>query len=206
MTADVRRRPGETVALRELWDGRIWSARAAIVVRDDEEARILFTPYDTTVMVAFDEDGHELRIPTDRWVLRPSRRHARHVLSFAWPTEPYAILAMWDPHWRFRIWYVNVEEPLRPTPVGFDTNECLLDVVIEPDLSSWRWKDEDELGEAVSLGLFSARQAAAFRRAGERGRRRVIDRAPPFDRDWSGWRPDAAWTVPELPPGWDVVG
>lgn len=199
------RSPGQTAVLRELWDGRIWSARATVVVRDDEDARILFTPSDTTVMVACDEDGRELRIPTDRWVLRPSDRHAHHVLSFAWPSEAYAIIAMWDPSWRFRLWYVNVEDPLHATPIGFDTTECFLDVVIEPDLATWRWKDEDELAEAVSRGLVTRERAAAFREAADRGRRRAMAREHPFDRDWSSWRPDPSWPLPELPPGWNVV-
>jgi hypothetical protein len=30
-------------------------------------------------------------------------------------------------------------------------------------------------------------------------------REHPFDRDWSGWRPDPTWPLPELPPGWNVV-
>jgi hypothetical protein len=36
----------------------------------------------------------------------------------------------------------------------------------------------------------------------EQGRRAVATleaRAWPFDRDWSGWRPDPGWPRPELP-------
>lgn len=191
--------------LRELWDGRIWSARAAIVVCDEPDERRLFTPAVTTILTASDERGRELRLPADTWSLRPNARLAWNVLSFAWPEEPYAVLAMWDERWRFRMWYVNVEDPLRATSLGFDTTECLLDVVIEPDLSSWRWKDEDELQDAVSRGLFTPERAAGFHDAADRGRRRVMDRRPPFDREWSDWRPDPSWPVPELPPGWDAA-
>jgi hypothetical protein len=33
----------------------------------------------------------------------------------------------------------------------------------------------------------------------------ILLREPPFDEDWSSWRPDPAWPAPELPTGWDLV-
>jgi hypothetical protein len=30
-------------------------------------------------------------------------------------------------------------------------------------------------------------------------------RSEPFTTDWTAWRPDEAWSVPELHKGWDVV-
>jgi hypothetical protein len=36
--------PGESAALREIWDGRIWSARPVPVVEDAVEQITLFTP------------------------------------------------------------------------------------------------------------------------------------------------------------------
>jgi hypothetical protein len=101
------------------------------------------------------------------------------------------------------LWYVNLQEPLARTPLGFDTVDHLLDVVVELDRSSWRWKDEDELEEGVGAGMFSPADARRFRSWGERARDRVLRGDPPFDRDWSAWRPDPAWPVPELPAGWD---
>jgi hypothetical protein len=79
-----------------------------------------------------------------------------------------------------------------------------LDVVIELDRTSWRWKDEDELAEAVGDGLFSAAEAATFRTWGERAIDRILRGDPPFDREWHRWRPDPAWRHPRLPDGWDT--
>jgi len=31
----------------------------------------------------------------------------------------------------------------------------------------------------------------------------VLDREPPFDEPWEGWRPDATWRIPTFPIGWD---
>jgi hypothetical protein len=94
---------------------------------------------------------------------------------------------------------VNLQSPLVSTAIGFDTVEHVLDVVIAADRSSWRWKDEDELDEAVARGIFSAADVSTFRAWGERAVAHVVDRRPPFDRDWSGWRPDPSWTEPVLP-------
>jgi hypothetical protein len=100
---------------------------------------------------------------------------------------------------------VNVEAPLRPTELGFDTEERILDVLVAPDGSGWEWKDQDELEQAVRRGLFTPTQAAEFRVEAERGLHRILDREPPFDRDWTTWRPDPDWPVPDLPTGWDAV-
>jgi predicted RNA-binding protein associated with RNAse of E/G family len=197
--------PGDVVVLREIADGRIWSARPAVVVRDAPHVRAFFTPAGITIRLATDDRGNEVRVPAGPWTLRPRPVTQWQTLSFAWPDERYAVLAMWDHDWAFRRWYVNVEDPLRPTALGFDTTELLLDVVIEPDLASWTWKDEDEVARAVELGILSPDGVSRLRDAAEAGRRRVMDRRPPFDRDWRAWRPDPNWPTPELPAGWDSL-
>lgn len=100
----------------------------------------------------------------------------------------------------FEGFYVNLEEPLVRTPVGWDFEDHLLDVWIDPD-GGWRWVDEDELAEAVELGVFSEREAAAIRAAGERALERVL--AGEYDA-WREWRPHPSWQRPELPAGWDA--
>ena len=74
-----------------------------------------------------------------------------------------------------------------------------MDVRIPPDRSGWSWKDEDELAEAVGRGLFTAEEADWFHFWGERAVEHVLLREPPFDRDWSDWRPDPAWDGADLP-------
>jgi len=105
--------------------------------------------------------------------------------------------AIWDEDWAFQEWYVNLQLPLRRTRFGFDTADNVLDLVIGRDLT-WRWKDEHELEQAVRLGRFSAAEAEAVRLEGERAVVTLEAREWPFDRDWSGWRPDSAWPKPEL--------
>jgi predicted RNA-binding protein associated with RNAse of E/G family len=199
-------RRGERVALREIWKGRVFQARPATVVEDTPARSIFYVPPVVRCLEPTDEEGEPLRMPTRAWRLEDTEwRHAR-VLSFAFPDTPYAVLASWDPETgEFRGWYVNLQEPLRRTDVGFDTREHVLDVLVPPDRSTWTWKDEDELEEAVERGLFTEEEAAAFRAAGERAVEQIILREPPFDEDWEHWTPEPGWETPELPESVETV-
>jgi hypothetical protein len=197
-----RFRPGEPIVLREMWRDRVFEARPMIVVRDDPEQTTLFLPGGVRCGVPIGEDGSSLRLPDRPWRLEVRPRGDRSVLSFAWPDTPYAVL-LWVAEDEHRVWYVNLEDPIERTPIGFDTVDHALDVVIELDRSSWRWKDEDELARAVRAGLFSQAEAADFYDWGKRAVDRVLASEPPFDRAWEDWQPDPGWPVPELLDGWD---
>lgn len=172
-----------------------------VVVQDDPDQTALFLPGRVLCGMPIGDDGIELRLPDRSWHHEIRPRAAQPILSFAWPETPYAVL-QWVEDER-PVWYVNLEDPIARTPIGFDTVDHALDVIVEVDGSSWRWKDEDELEHAIADGLFTEEEAVGFRRWGERARDRIVAREPPFDRDWSGWRPDPGWPLPELPEGWD---
>jgi hypothetical protein len=202
----VRRfEPGDAVALRERLRGRVWVGRPATVVRDEPDLLMFAIPPGTRWYgPAGPPNGWiRLKAPGAAWTLEERRWTDAHVLSFAWPGAGHAVLHLWDEDWTPRCWYVNVEAPLRRFALGFDTFDQDLDIVIEPDRSSWRWKDEDVVAEGIGLGAYTQRDAETFRREAERGLRRVLEREPPFDREWAGWRPDPSWARPELPDGWD---
>jgi hypothetical protein len=165
---------------------------------------MLFVPSGTGWMAPF-HDGRRLKIPQTEFELAPLRYEDEiHVLSFAWPDTWYAVLLLLHPDWSPHSWYVNLEEPLRRTELGFDTLDHELDVIIELD-GSWRWKDEDDLAESIRRGVIPAEDEPRLRADGERAVRRVLDREPPFDRDWTAWSSDPSWAVPILPEGWDRV-
>ena len=86
---------------------------------------------------------------------------------------------------------------------GFDYLDQLLDIEIAPGLSSWNWKDEDELEEAVANGFISRQKADLITAEGIRVIEALDERAPPFDEQWHLWRPDPQWETPGLPDGWD---
>jgi len=192
--------PGEPVALREIWSGRVFAARPATMVEDAEDRLVFYVPPSVRCLQARADDGAPVRVPTRPWRLEDVELHQQRILSFAFPDTPYSVLATWDPDTdEFRGWYVNLQAPLTRTDVGFDTREHVLDVLIPADRSRWDWKDEDELAEAVEEGLFSPEEAERFRAAGERAVEQILLREPPFDEGWEDWRPDPSWATPELP-------
>jgi Protein of unknown function (DUF402) len=197
--------PGDVIALREIWRGAVFEARPVIVVEDAPDQAVLYLPIGARVAVALDEDEHQLRLPDRPWHMGLQEIRTRSALSFAWPDTPYAVLLLRGANGDVEAWYVNIQEPLRRTALGFDTVDHALDVLIPPDRSSWRWKDEDELAQATDAGLFTEHEAIAIRAAGERGAARVVLGEPPFDRDWLTWQPDPSWGTPQLPVGWDTL-
>jgi predicted RNA-binding protein associated with RNAse of E/G family len=192
------------VAVREIWNGQVWSATPAVVVEDGPNERRFFIPAGTTMKFAVDQDGRELRLYADRWVLA-DRAFSRSILSFSWPDVRHAVLAFWEADWTFAGWYVNLETALGRDGPCYDFVDHCLDVLVPADRSTWAWKDEEELAEAVRLGIFTPEEAASFRAEGERAVRRILDREPPFHYPWDEWLPDLSWPIPVLPDGWDRV-
>jgi len=194
---------GEPVALREIWRGRIFAAIPARIVEDHGDRRTFYIGR-CVWKSAKHPDGDWLRLPIGDWTLedRPSEEH---LLSFSFDGVAAAPILIWNDRWEPRHWYVNLEAPPTSTPIGFDFTDHVLDVLVSIDRTTVTWKDEDELEEAVALGLFTAREAERFREDGERAVKRLVNREPPFHREWTDWRPDPAWTNPELPDGWDHV-
>jgi hypothetical protein len=176
---------GEPVTLRELWNGRIFVYIGPCMSKS-----------------AKGTNGDWLRLPVGDWTLadRPSQGH---LLSFSFDGVAAATLLIWTAEWEPRHGYVNLETPPRRTSIGFDYTDRALDVLVSIDRTTVTWKDEDELDEAVGLGLFTREDAATFRRDGERAVEKLVNRESPFDRDWTDWRPDPSWNAPDLPAGWD---
>lgn len=145
--------------------------------------------------------------PRDRAVLewRPGWRedswHTFRVLVVKRAGDEHTISLFWRDR-TFAFWYIDLHSPLRRTPTGFDLIENGLDVVVEPDLSGWRWKDEDELAWAVADGRYTQSEFDALRREGERAVARLFDERWRWEqlRDWT---PDPSWPAPTLPDGWD---
>lgn len=201
-----RWRVGDTIVLREIFRGRIWSARPGTVASADDSLTAMYVPPGTVFKVPADtsRDGILERLARG-WQLRDyDWTHAR-IMYLLMPDVAHAIHLWWlPPDWRFGGWYINLQEPIRPTRIGFDSMDHVLDVVVDPDLS-WRWKDEQELADAVRLGLFTPEHADATRAEGERVIAQLEARQSPFCDGWERWRPDPAWPTPELPIGWDEL-
>jgi len=193
---------GDGVVWRIIWHGRVWWALPVTVVEDGELVALYVAP-GTSFKAGEVLDG-DPRLPTD-WRL-VDRVWENHVLQLTKPGEAHSVWALRAPaDDELAYWYVNLQEPLRRTPTGFDTRDNMLDIIVAPDLSAWRWKDERDLAEAVRIGLLTEQEAHAIRREGERLIGLIERGTPPFDTSWATWQPSPSWPVPTLRPGWNEV-
>jgi uncharacterized protein DUF402 len=180
--------PGDAILLRHVWRDEIFLASPVRVVEHTPELLVTWlapgTPYKRPAVRGELPFGQPL-------IDRPWR--APGVVQLTRPGDAHSV-------WVFEHgWYVNLQEPLRRTPLGFDTRDQLLDLVRSPD-GRWRWKDEQELADAVRQGFVSADEAAAIRAEGER-----VIAADVFPTGWEAWKPDPSWAAPGLPAGWDSL-
>jgi predicted RNA-binding protein associated with RNAse of E/G family len=179
---------------RDVHRGRVWRAQACRVVEDSGEWIALWMPHGSPTYLPSDHEGRRIRIPVGNWELEPANS-TRDTLALARPGRAHSIYLFWD-EGSFDHWYVNFEQPLRRTLIGFDTFDEKLDLIVRPD-GTYEWKDEDELEHAAALGLLEADAVRAEAA-------RVLEDWP-FPTGWEGWQPNPAWPVPRLPGGWDDV-
>ena len=176
---------------RDVHRGRVWRAQACRIVEESPDLVALWIPKGAPFRIPVGG----LRIPGEEWELEDGATK-RPQLCLARPGRAHSIYLFWRGEGELEHWYVNFEQPLRRTPLGFDTFDEKLDLIVRPD-GSYRWKDEDELEQAAAVGLLdpeAVRSEAA----------RVLQEWP-FPTGWEAWRPDPTWPVPQLPEGWDRV-
>jgi predicted RNA-binding protein associated with RNAse of E/G family len=188
-------RVGDDVVLRYITrDGRPGMSWAARLVDDRVDMVALFLPKGTP---------HKRWEQTDEGRVLTDSAWSTDTLRLMYVQQPYSIWLSWDNAGTFRGYYVNLEEPFRRTPIGFDTNDHQLDIVVTPELR-WSMKDEDVVAERERDGSFSTEFVAELRRAAGRIVESIERRAAPFDGSWVAWRPERSWPTPTLHPRWNV--
>jgi hypothetical protein len=198
MTTDTPR----SILWRHIYRGRLrWAIPNLLIAETPEQVVTLLVPGTVCrAPVAYGKVDYVQQLLADREEIGEYVWHTRRSLMIS-PREAAHTLSL---HWDhatgdFLGWYVNLQEPMRPSPFGFDSFDQMLDVWIEPD-GTWAWKDWDELVEAERVGLFSADEAAAIRGEGERV---IANLGTLLPTGWERWQPDASWPLPTLPDGWD---
>ncbi|MGW4563259.1 cytidylyl-2-hydroxypropylphosphonate hydrolase [Streptomyces sp. NPDC004561] len=193
---------------RENAGAHVHIARPVTVVRDDEDLLAVWLAPGTECVRPVLADGTpvhseplESRYTKPR-VVRRDRWFGTGVLKLAQPGRPWSVWLFWEPGWRFKNWYVNLEEPLVRWVDGVDSEDHFLDISVHPD-RSWHWRDEDEFAQAQRDGLMAPGTAERVRAAGHAAVATIRAWGPPFSDGWQHWRPDPSWAVPSLPEDWD---
>jgi hypothetical protein len=199
---------GQPILYREVTQGRVWTARPVIVVCDTPEwVALCLQPGTVWRRCAPRESALPLvrcKAGLNHWRLDEVVWDLGQTLFVIHRAEAHATHLMWNRQGEFTGWYVNLQEPLRRTRLGFDFLDQELDIVVQSN-GQWHWKDAEHLDQAAALGLFSPAQTRAIRQEGQRVIERIEARLPPFDATWVHWRPPADWPVARLPAGWDLV-
>jgi Protein of unknown function (DUF402) len=185
---------GDVAVLRYLWFGRSFWEIPTRVVEDGAER--------TVVWVA---PGTRYRRPHRRLTMAEIAANAWTAGEHSWTGngtlmisrrgDPYSLWLFWDDDGSHASWYVNLELPWRRTSLGFDTRDHQLDIVIRAD-GAWRWKDEDELRDAIDVGLLRVEEARRIHADGE-GVIAQLHRLVPTG--FEDWRPAPDWEQPVLP-------
>ncbi len=185
---------------RDVWRGRPYVGWGGNVVADEDDLLVLYMP-----------EGAPLAFPPGDFFGAPhpwsgrDRWHGHGVLQLQRPGEAHAVWAFWQgPRREHAAWYINLQEPYRRTPLGFDTFDLELDIVVAPD-GSWELKDDEELERWVERGRWTPAEVAAIRAEGARVVAELEAGRRWWDEGWAAWEPDPSWPAPTLPGGWDVV-
>ncbi|MFE5797621.1 DUF402 domain-containing protein [Streptomyces sp. NPDC056503] len=208
---DIQRwAPGEHILWRYRGIGtdEVHICRPVTVVRDTPDLLAVWMAPGTECVRPVLADGtpvHDEPLATRYTAPRTTERAhwaGSGVLKLARPGDPWSVWLFWERGWRFRSWYVNLEEPRHRWAGGVDSEDHFLDISVYPD-HSWLWRDEDEFEQAQRSGLMAPAGADRVKAAGAAAVRLVESWGTPFRDGWEEWRPDPAWTVPALPADWD---
>ncbi|MFD5887400.1 DUF402 domain-containing protein [Streptomyces sp. NPDC060334] len=188
--------------------GRVHICRPVTVVRDTDELLAVWMAPGTECVKPVLADGtpiHAEPLATRYTAPRTTARShwsGTGVLKLARPGDPWSVWLFWERGWRFKNWYVNLEEPRTRWAGGVDSVDHFLDIAVAPD-RSWKWLDEDEFAQARRSGLLAPERAREVEAAGLAAVELIKEWGAPFSSGWEKWRPDPAWRVPVLPGDWD---
>jgi hypothetical protein len=195
---------GDAIVRREvLNDGRPWLAHVVYVVEDSDDHLVTFTP--SGAPFAF-LDGH---FPTETgrhpWHGQRDRWQGHGSLHIQRPGDEHAVWCFWSgPDRVLSTWYINLQEAFRRTPIGMDTQDLELDIVVSPD-GSWQVKDADVMDQRVEEGRYTAEQVKRIFAVGDELVGRLHDGVWWWDEKWAAWEPDPQWGPVAPPDGWQQV-
>lgn len=151
-------------------------------------------------LVTFITPGATFEFPDGDWPT-PDGRHPWYgrgewnghgCLMVHRPRDHFAVWHFWDgPDRDFSCWYLNLQTELVRTPIGYDTQDLELDIIVKPD-GTHEVKDAEVLDDRVAEGRYSAELVSWIRRYGDQLVERLEREGIWWDRSWAEWTPTAS--------------
>ena len=117
--------PGETIVLRQIWQGRPLFAVPCVVISDEPGLLVTYLPERAPFGAV---PGWPRPGGVHPWAHR-NHWEGHGTLTLRRPGDRYSIWVFWDGDEReFECWYVNFEEPYRRSKIGIDTLDHELDL------------------------------------------------------------------------------
>ena len=164
---------GATIVLRWVKStGIIWGGYPVAVVNDSDDLLALYFPVGTVYrsLPPPPREGEAARAVAACMTSLPAKLdyqdhtwERNHILRLMFPARSYSIWLAWEERsWEFAWYYVNLEAPYIRTPLGVDTQDHVLDIVVRLD-RTWYYKDDDQLQSWVDAGLVATEASKAVR-------------------------------------------
>ena len=182
---------------------KVYWAFPTIVVQDSPDLIVLYMPAGVLGKDTDHKPTTKELLSLDEIKIADYQWKRTDVLMLIVPGEAFSTYIMWEAGTKnLDCWYVNLQEPIRRTSIGFDTMDNMLDVVISPDMSEWHWKDDDEFAAAQKIGFYSAEKAHEIWAEGERAVQLITKERRDLYKKWEMWQANPEWELPILSPDW----
>jgi hypothetical protein len=199
------RSTGESATLRGVGQKVYW-AFPTLVVQDSQDLIVLYMPAGVLGKDTEHKPTTKELLSIDEIKITDYQWQRTDVLMVIAPDDSFSTYIMRDTVTKeIDCWYVNLQEPIRRTFIGFDTMDNMLDVVISPDMSTWRWKDDDEFIAAQNIGFYSPGKAREIWAEGERAVQLITKERRDLYKKWEMWQANPEWELPILSPDWQKV-
>jgi len=207
--------PGDSIALRGIYNHRVSYIQSAIVVHDhpEEVALAVLPGAECYAPEGYIHGKHGSAGHWDRWddyvkgdwKMEKYAWHTNRVLILLQPKKYYASVYFWQAATGdFLCYYINFQLPFRRNKIGFDSFDLELDIVIEPTYE-WCWKDMDDYQTGIERGIILSEWTEEIDAAKQEIFDKLEKRQYPYDGAWLNWMPDPIWSPPTLPDNWDKV-
>jgi hypothetical protein len=190
---------GDVIVHREIAWGRPWLGLPEVVVEDTDD--LLMTYIAPAAPFGFTPGPWPTANGLHPW--QPNREwKGNGVLVVQRPGDAYAVWHFWTgDERRFEAWYINLQEPLRRTSIGYDTQDHELDLIVLPD-GQWLFKDDEKMEQRIAEGRYTAEEVVEIRALGARIGAMLDAGDAWWEPALTTWSPDPSWSTPALPSGW----